>query len=110
MKFMEKKSSLHFSGRKLSKQGLTATVIGGIGWLIFAALSMYSAGQDGNGAFFIGVIGLLDAVFALAGVVLSYRGLHERDVYYTLPIIGMILNGTLFVLYFALYFMGVAIS
>ena len=32
----EKKSALHFSGRKHSKNGTVSTVIGGIAWLIFS--------------------------------------------------------------------------
>ena len=33
----------------------------------------------------------------------------ERDVYYVMPAVGMVLNGSLFVLYFVLYLMGTAI-
>ncbi len=109
MIFKKEKSSLHFTGKRVSGLGIGATVMGAIGWLVFLALSIYSASMDGQAETFVGLIGLLDAVLSLVGVIVSYRALQERDIYYVMPIIGIILNGLLFVLYFSLYFMGIAI-
>ena len=107
--FKKEKSSLRFTGKRVSGLGIGATVMGGIGWIVFAALSIYSASMDGAAEGFIGIIGVLDAVLGLAGVIVSYRALQERDVYYVMPIIGMALNAILFILYFSLYFMGLAL-
>lgn len=109
MLFKKEKSSLHFSGKRTSGLGIGTTVMGGIGWIVFLAVSVYSASLDGQAESFVGIIGLLDAVLAAVGVVLSYRALQERDIYYVMPIIGMALNGILFIVYFSLYFMGIAI-
>lgn len=106
----EKKTSLHFTGRRHSGKGIISTVIGGISWCIFIALCVCSSTTAGNAELFVGGIGILDAVFALAGMILAVRGFQEREVYYVLPTIGVIANGGLFVLYFSLYFMGIAIS
>ncbi len=109
LNFKEKKTSLRFNGRKMSKTGLTATVMSGIGWIIFIALTVYSAGRDGNAAQFIGIIGLLDAIMSLVGMLMAYKGLHERDVQLALPVVGMTLNGVLFIVYFSMYIMGAVI-
>lgn len=105
----EKRNSLRFAGRQHSKKGVTATVIGCIGWLIFLGICLYSSTMKGSAAMFVGIIGILDAFFSLAGIGIAIRGFSERDVYYELPSVGIILNGILFVVYFSLYFMGTAL-
>ena len=105
----EKKKSLRFSGRRHARGGVISTVIAGIGWLIFAALCVYSSATGGNAAAVAGIIGILDAVFALTGMVIAFRGFYERDVYYIMPAVGVVINGVLFVLFFVLYLMGTAI-
>ena len=105
----EKKKSLRFSGRRHSRGGVISTVMAGIGWLIFAALCVYSSATGGNAAAVAGIIGILDAVFALTGMVIAFRGFYERDVYYVMPAVGVVINGVLFVLFFVLYLMGTAI-
>jgi hypothetical protein len=105
----EKKKSLRFSGRSHARGGIISTVMAGIGWIIFAALCVYSSATGGNAAAVAGILGILDGIFALAGMIVAFRGFHERDVYYVMPAIGMTLNGGLFVLFFVLYLMGTAI-
>ena len=106
----EKKTALHFTGRQHARGGLISVAIAGIAWIIFAALCVYSTSTDGNTAAVAGILGILDAFFVLAGMIFAFRGFQERDVYYVLPAVGMVLNGILFVIYFSLYFMGVAIA
>lgn len=105
----EKKSSLRFKKREHSKVGIWSTIIGVIAWCIFIALSVYASITEGNAEKIVGVIGILDAFFVLLGAFFAVKGLQERDVYYGVPIAGMLLNGILFVIYFSLYFMGVAV-
>ena len=110
MIFKKEKSSLHFTGKRVSGAGVGATVMGAIGWIVFVGLSVYSAGSGGQAEFFVGVIGLLDAILCLVGAIVAYRALQERDIYYAVPIVGLVLNAILFVLYFSLYFMGIAVQ
>jgi len=105
----ERKNRLHFSGRKHARGGIISTVMAGIAWIVFIALCVYSSATEGNAAVVAGMLGIVDAMFVLAGMVIAFRGFQERDVYYVLPAVGMVLNGILFVIYFSLYFMGVAI-
>ena len=105
----EKKRTLRFSGRKHARGGIISTVMAGIGWIIFVALCVYSSSTGGNAAAVAGILGILDAVLALTGMVVAFKGFSERDVYYVMPAVGITLNGGLFVLYFILYLMGTAI-
>ncbi|MBP3570075.1 MAG: hypothetical protein J6K04_13045 [Lachnospiraceae bacterium] len=107
---MEKKSSLRFTGRRHSRKGVISTVIAGIAWGIFIALCVCSAIARGLAEVVVGAIGMVDAVFALSGMIIAIKGFQEREVYYVLPTVGVVLNGILFVIYFSLYFMGVAIA
>lgn len=106
----EKKTSLHFAGRTHSRNGIISVVIGGIAWCVFTALCVYSTSTGGNTEPVSGIIGILDAFFALTGLVIALKGFKERDIYYVMPMVGMALCGILFVIYFALYFMGIAIA
>ena len=110
MGMKEKRSSLRFTGRRHARGGVISTVIAGIAWIIFAALCVYSSTSGGNAPAVAGILGVVDALFGLVGMLLAFKGFQERDVYYVFPAAGMILNGILFVIYFALYFMGVAIA
>jgi len=105
----EMKKSLRFSGRRQARGGIISTVMAGVGWILFIALCVYSSSTGGNAAAVAGILGILDGIFALAGMVVAFRGFYERDVYYVMPAVGMVLNGGLFVLYFVLYLMGTAI-
>ena len=106
----EKRSSLHFTGRRHARGGVISLVIAVIAWVVFTALCVYSSSTGGNAAYVAGILGMVDALFVLAGVFVAFKGFQERDVYYVLPAVGMVLNGILFVIYFSLYFMGVAIA
>lgn len=106
----EKKNKLHFSGRTHSKRGIAATVMAGIAWSVFIALCVCSTGAGGNADIKIGILGLLDVGFCIAGMVTAFRGFQERDVFYVFPGVGMGLNGILAIIYIILYFMGMVIA
>ena len=104
-----KKGSLRFRKKQHSKIGIVSTIISIVAWGVFIALSVYSTITEGNVEKIMGIVGILDAVLAFFGAVLSIKGLQEREVSYIFSIIGIIFNGILFVIYFSLYFMGIAI-
>lgn len=106
----EKKNRLRFAGRQHARGGIISTVMAGIAWIVFLALCIYSSSTGGNAEGVVGILGIADAFFAIVGMGIAFKGFQERDVYYVLPAVGMVLNGILFVIYFSLYFMGVAIA
>lgn len=105
----KEKNSLHFQGRAASKQGMVSVVIGALAWIVFAALAVYSASLSGAAESVIGIVGMVDMLFAFAGICFAVHGFKERDVFYGLPIAGMSLNAVLFLVYFVLYLTGMAI-
>jgi len=104
----EKKNKLHFSGRTHSKKGIASTVMAGIAWIVFLALCVCSTGTGGNADIKAGILGLVDVVFCVAGMMTAFKGFQERDVFFVFPGIGMGMNGILVVIYVVLYFMGMA--
>ena len=101
----KKKTSLRFTGKKHARGGVISTA-----WCVFIALCVCSSTTKGNAEIVVvGGIGIADALFALTGTVLGVRGFQEREVYYALATVGVVLNGILFTIYFILYFMGIAI-
>lgn len=106
----EKKNKLHFSGRSHSKKGIASTVIAGIAWIVFIALCVCSTGAGGNADIKVGVLGLADVAFCIAGMVTAFRGFQERDVFFVFPGVGMGLNGILVIIYVILYFVGMSIA
>ncbi|MGN0505930.1 MAG: DUF6142 family protein [Lachnospiraceae bacterium] len=105
----KEKNSLHFQGRTASKRGRVSVVIGVVAWLVFAALAAYSASFQGNAEGMVGIIGILDMLFAFVGAAFAANGFKERDVFYGMPVAGMSLNAILFLTYFVLYLTGMAI-
>lgn len=110
MKLLREKSSLEFREKKHSKKGTTSLVIGILAWLVFAVLSLVSCIWEGAAPGQIGAFALLDAILSLFGAMYAVKGFQERDVYYGMPTAGILLNGGLFVVYFCLYLMGLAIA
>lgn len=110
MRLFKEKSALEFRKKKCSKKGTVSLVIGILTWLVFAVLSLVSCIRGGEAPGSIGALALLDAILSLFGVWYAVRGFQEREVYYGMPTAGIMLNGSLFVVYFCLYLMGLAIT
>jgi len=102
-----KKEMIHFSGRRHTKLGILSTIIGIVVVLGFIAISIISSSDIGEGSLLIGVIGLLLLAIAIFGFVISYKAFKEIDIFYTLPIIGSFLNGTMMVVLLILYILGI---
>ena len=105
----EKKRTLRFSNRRHAQGGIISMVMAAIGWIIFVTLCIYSSSTGGNAAEVAGILGIFDTIVAVIGIINAYHGFHEREVSYTMPMLGIVLNGSLFVIYFILYLMGIAI-
>lgn len=101
------RGGMRFHGRKRSKTGLAGFALSVVCVVVFLVLCIVSASAKGESGEYIGVLGLL--VMACCGVscYLSLKGLKEKDVYTRLPLAGLIISGTLFVLLFCLYVMGI---
>lgn len=105
---MGKKTALRFLGKKHAKNGIAAVILGGIAWCVCLALCGYSVSTDGNVDLAAGGIGMIDAAAALLGFYAAVKGFKEPDVQYVLPTVGILMNGSLFAIYFILYFIGIS--
>lgn len=104
-----KKEIFKFSGRSHSVKGLMSVIIGSVSLITLIVLSIISSLSKGNGGLIIGVIGILLFVFTIVGFILGIKGCREKEIYYTAPIVGMVMNGFLSILFFALYMVGLII-
>jgi len=102
-----KKDSFKFSGRSHSVKGIISVVLAVLSLLSIISSSIISAISHGNGGIFLGVIGIAALIISLIGFILGIKGSLEKEIYYTAPVIGMIINGLLFLFYFVLYVVGI---
>jgi hypothetical protein len=72
----------------------------------FIAISIVSGIRKGEGGMLIGIIGIILFVIALFGFILSYRELKQRDIYYRFPMIGIITNGIMLIIFMIIYIAG----
>jgi hypothetical protein len=107
MLFKHKREIIHFSGRRHPKTGILAAVTGFLVLTGFLTLSILSGLAKGNGGFFLGVIGILLFILAIAGFVLSYQAFKKKDIFYHFPIVGVILNGFMVILLLIIYILGI---
>ncbi len=101
------RNGMHFHGRKRSKNGIGGFVLSLLAVVVFLIVCIVSAVAKGEAGPVVGGIGLLTMAVCGMAFWLSLKGLKERDVYTKLPFAGLIISGTLFVLLFCLYIMGI---
>lgn len=104
-----KKEVFKFSGRNHSIWGLISVIIGGITLLALIILSVISSLSGGNGGLILGIIGMVLFVMSIAGFILGIKSCREKEIFYTAPVVGMVLNGFLFIVFFALYMVGIIV-
>lgn len=102
------KKNYKFTDKKHPISAMIAVGIAILVIILLAVICYQSSLSAGKGGVWIGVIGMLSLFATLAGFVMSINSLRQRDVYYTLGILGSILNGMLFLTYFILFFMGLS--
>lgn len=107
IKLKKKREMIHFSGRRHTRLGILSTIIGVMVVVGFITISIISSMDKGEGSLLIGVIGLLLFPIAIFGFVISYKAFKEKDIFYSLPIIGSILNGIMIVVLLILYILGI---
>lgn len=104
----KRKASIKFVGRKHSKYGLISTIIGGISSAILLSMIYVTIRSNGTTEVWLGLLGLLLLMVSLAGLILGVSGLKQKDIFYTLPILGVAINGVLFISMVVLYFLGLS--
>lgn len=101
-----KRDVFKFSGKKHSVLGIGSLIVGSISVIAFLVLTFISSLSAGHGGLLLGVIGMVLFGITIAGFIMGIKCYQEKDIYYTAPIIGLVLNGFLFLVYFILYLIG----
>jgi hypothetical protein len=104
--FKRKKETFKFTGRSHSIRGIISVILGCISFIAFIIISVISSLSGGNGGLILGVIGIALFILSCFGFVLGIKGCKEKEIYYTAPLTGLVLNGFLSVIYFLLYMAG----
>ncbi|MDD3172265.1 MAG: DUF6142 family protein [Herbinix sp.] len=107
MLFRRNKEMIHFSGRRHTKMGISSVIIGVFVILVFLTISVISGLAKGKGGFLLGVIGLLLFFLSVFGFVLAYKSFKKKDIFYRFPVIGIILNGLMTLLFIVIYLLGI---
>lgn len=107
MLFKRNKGTIHFSGRRHTKTGILASLIGFIVVIGFSCISMISGLNRGNGSFYLGLIGFFLFFCAVTGFILAYKAFKKKDIFYRFPIIGLTVNGIMIIILLVIYIMGI---
>lgn len=103
----KKKDEFKFSDKFHPLQGIVGVVLALLVLIATCVLFYISSTSDGNAGVWIGLAGLFMFVINIIGFVLSVRGFRMQDIYYHFPIAGILLNGSLFVVFLLLYIVGI---
>ncbi len=104
--FKKRKDVFKFTGRSHSVKGIAAAVIGGIGVISLLVLFILSSVYRGEGSILLGAAGVIVFALTITGFILGVRACTEKEIYYTAPITGMVINGILSIVLFILYITG----
>lgn len=105
----KKREIVNFTARNHSIRGMISLTIGIAIVMATIILVFASSFSGGNGGIGYGYMGIGLAILSIVGFVLGAKGFKEKDIYYTAPISGLILNGVLFLTFLVLYLIGVII-
>ena len=99
--------TVKFRGRHVSRPALTVLVTGSISIILLIVLCIVASVKSEIPQVF-GLAAMIAAVVSIFGLIMSVLSTRERDIYTSVPIAGMIVNGISIILYVIIYFLGIA--
>ena len=103
----KKGNGMQFHSRRRSKKGIAGFTISLFCVVLFLVLCVLSTVAKGQAGVFVGACGLGIMALCVVAFVLCLKGLKEKDVYTTIPFVGLLVAGSMFVLFFCLYITGI---
>jgi len=100
------KRTYKFTAKKHTKQGIASAALALLALILLIGGLFLSYRMEGKAGTAAGIIGFLSMAGAFAGLVLGVRSFQEEDAYYYFSQIGVIFNGTLFVLWMLIFVAG----
>ena len=87
-------------------KGIISLVLGIISFAMLL-ISFYVSWQNrGNLGIAIGLFGILAFIIAISGLFMAVTTLKRKDIHLLFPVISLVLNGILTIVYLAIYVMG----
>lgn len=103
----KRKLRYKFSNKRHPIKGIVSLIIAVISFISIIIISYVSSLSYGNGDIILGAIGVVSMLFCIVGFILSINAMKQKEIYYVIPIIGLLMNGILFTVYFVLYIIGI---
>lgn len=102
----KKRNNYKFSNKKNPLSSIISVVIAFVVLAGFFVLCIQSALSGGNGDISYAVVGIGMFLLSMVGLVLAVLSFRKPDIRYGFPIVGMVMNGILFILYLMVYIVG----
>lgn len=102
-----KQEGYKFSDKTHPVFGIVSVILGSAALMGLLALFVQSGLRGGKGSLIYGAMGLLLMLAAVAGLFLACASFRKREIHYTFPIAGLILNGILSLTYLVVYLVGI---
>ena len=99
--------NVKFRGRHVFPRALIFLITGVltvVAYIVIAVLTVSRGGTDTT----MGVLATVSALVSLIGLIASIRAMEERDIFLSVPIAGMVVNGISFLIYVVTYIVGLA--
>lgn len=103
---MKDKKHYKFTGKKHSRRGMLACALAAASIFALIYLILTSFWQKGNGGAYLGGIGILALLVALAAFIQAIRSLREDDTFRGIPAASMLLSVLAAGAWIALYTVG----
>ena len=104
----KKKYKYAFARQKHSQKGVISTVFAGVSLGLCGIASVCSLVFHGKGGMYLGAMGLAAMALSVYGFVLGLRSFSQKNRNQLYCKIGAVANGSLMVLWLALFFVGIS--
>ena len=92
----------------LPQKTLTGVLCGIVSILTLIILIIISTVNKGQAGIGIGVAGMLAFIINIIGMTMTVKGIQESEnMFFTLPLLGLVFNGIMLVVYLVLYVVGI---
>lgn len=99
-----------FSVKTHSVKAIFSVLLGVISFVMLM-VSFYLSWQNrGNLGIMIGVFGIIACMVSIIGFIMAFTSLRKKDVHLHFPLIGIVLNVVLIIVYVTIYVMGTLLS
>lgn len=104
-----KRGEIRFRARKHSAAGILSVLIGAGSASALGTLAWSSGQNGGSSGLSAGIGGVVIFLISACGFLTALYSFRGKDIYYTAPIAGLLLNGVMFAICLGLYMIGFSI-